>query len=230
MNRGKFLPKLVTPDAEHRMKRKLHPYFENLFWKKVSADSLPHTFKFLQSEVWVCLFFFPQYNSVFLHLGKKKWSLAYKCISSFSTRERFWKEKSKETKVSSSRELSEAAATLLLTVLPMVKTMPQLCLSGQQRSSFFRGYSILCPLAESANSESRRQVNVQQDSWDVTSIGVLFKNLTKCCLDLSLSPPHGHLREKAEEWSRRWTRKCFSKCQNFLTHRSLHRDLRIFLP
>lgn len=71
MNRGKFLPKLVTPDAEHRMKRKFHPCFENLFWKKVSADSLPHTFKFLQSEVWVCLFFFPQYNSVFLHLGKK---------------------------------------------------------------------------------------------------------------------------------------------------------------
>lgn len=50
--------------------------------------------------------------------------------------------KSKGTKVSSSTELSEAAATLLLTVLPLVKTMLQLCLGGQQRSSFFKGYSI----------------------------------------------------------------------------------------
>lgn len=72
--------------------------------------------------------------------------------------------KSKETKASSSTELSEAAATLLFTVLPVVKTMPQLCLGEQQRSSFFKGYSILCVLAESANSESRRGVNVHQDS------------------------------------------------------------------
>lgn len=143
--------------------------------------------------------FFPQYNSQFSYTykKKKKWSPAYKCISSFSTREWFWKEKSKETKVSSSTELSEAAATLLLTVLPVVKTMPQLCLSGQQRSSFFRGYSILCPLAESANSESRRRVNAHQDSWDVTSIGVLFKNWTKCYPDLSLDPLHGHLKRES---------------------------------
>lgn len=177
MNRGKFLPKLVTPDAEHRMKRQLHPCFENLFWKKLvlTLYHTPSNFYRVKSVY----FFSTVQLSVFLHL-QKKWSLAYKCISSFSTREWSWKEKSKETKVSSSTELSEAAATLLLTVLPVVKTMPQLCLSGQQRSSFFRGYSILCPLAESANSESKRQVNAHQDSWDVTSIGVLFKNGTKC--------------------------------------------------
>lgn len=172
----------------------------------------PSNFYWVKSE---CVYFFSTVQLSIPTLRKKKWSLAYKCISSFSTRERFWKEKSKETKVSSSRELSEAAATLLLIVLPMVKTMPQLCLSGQQRSSFFRGYSILCPLAETGNSESRRQVNVQQDSWDLTSIGVLFKNLTKCCLDLSLSPLHGHLREKAEEWSRRWARSPSPSARTF---------------
>jgi len=53
--------------------------------------------------------------------------------------------KSKGTKVSSSPELSEAAATLLLTALPVLKTMLQLCLGGQQRSSFFKGYSIPAP-------------------------------------------------------------------------------------
>lgn len=197
MNRAKFLPKLVTPDADHRMKRKLHPYFENLFWNKLLLTPCytPSNFYRAKSE---CVYFFSTVQLSFPTLRKKKkQSLAYKCISSFSTREWFWKEKSKETKVSSSRELSEAAATLLLTVLPMVKTMPQLCLSGQQRSSFFRGYSILCSLAESANSESRRQVNVQQDSWDITSMGVLFKNLTKCYLDLSLSPLHGHLKRES---------------------------------
>lgn len=197
MNRGKFLPKLVTPDAEHRMKRKLHPYFENLLWKKLvlTPCHIPSNFYRVKSE---CVYFFSTVQlSVFLHLRKKKkWSLAYKCISSFSTREWFWKEKSKETKVSSSTELSEAAAMLLLTVLPVVKTMPQLCLSGQQKSSFFRGYSVLCPLAESANSEIGRQVNVHQDSWDVTSIGVLFKNRTKSYLNLSHNLLHGHWKRK----------------------------------
>lgn len=50
--------------------------------------------------------------------------------------------KSKGNKVSSSTELSEAAATLLLTILSLMETMLQLCLGGQQRSSFFKGYSI----------------------------------------------------------------------------------------
>lgn len=186
MNRGKFLPKLITPDAEHRMRRKLHPYFEKLFWKKLVLTPC-HTHLQISTEWSLSVFIFSTVQfSVFLHL-QKKWSLAYKCILSFSTREWFWKEKSKETKVSSSTELSEAAATLLLTVLPVVKTMPQLCLSGQQRSSFFRGYSILCAWAESANSESRRQVNVHQDSWDVTSIGVHLRtgpNATQICLSI----------------------------------------------
>lgn len=143
------------------MRRKLCPHFENLFWKKLvlTPCHVPSNCYRVKSE---SIFFPPpQYNSsVFLHLQKNNEVLLTNVFHLFSTHERFWKEKSKETKASSSTELSEAAATLLLTVLPMVKTMPQLCLGGQQRSSFFKGYSIICVLAESANSESRRRVNV----------------------------------------------------------------------
>lgn len=71
MNTGKFLPKLVTPDAEHRMKRKLHPYFENLFWKKLvlTPCHTPRNFYRVKSE---CVYFFPQYNSQFSYTYKKK--------------------------------------------------------------------------------------------------------------------------------------------------------------
>lgn len=72
MNRGKFLPKLVTPDAEYRMKRKLHPYFENLLWKKLvlTPCHIPSNFYRAKSE---CVYFFSTVQlSVFLHLRKKK--------------------------------------------------------------------------------------------------------------------------------------------------------------
>lgn len=47
---------------------------------------------------------------------------------------------------------------------------------GNKGVHSFRSYSILCFLAESANSENRRRVNVHQDSWNIMSIGALFKN------------------------------------------------------
>lgn len=68
MNRGKILPKLVTPDAEHRMRRKIHPYFENLFWKKLVLTPATH----LQiSTEWSLFIFYPQYNSQFSYIFKK---------------------------------------------------------------------------------------------------------------------------------------------------------------
>lgn len=60
------------------MRRKLCPHFEHLFWKKVSADTLPQTSTFLESEVWE--HFFPHCNPQFSYIYQKNNEVSLKNV------------------------------------------------------------------------------------------------------------------------------------------------------